>query len=227
MRKLTALLCLTLTILLGSVGVSVSADFQKGLRAYDSGDYTTALREWKPLAKQGDANAQYNLGVMYDQGRGVPENDKTAVKWYKRSAKQGYDKSQFNLGVMYEKGLGVPQHYKTAVKWYRLAAEQGFASAQGALGAMYAFGMGVQKDYVYGHMWADIAASKGNERGGKLRDHTAKQMTSVQIAKAKNLYRRCIRKKYKGCMKSSSKTSQFAKKTPSKSAAEKENERLR
>ena len=113
------------------------------------------------------------------------------------------------------------------MKWYRLAAEQGFASAQGALGAMYAFGMGVQKDYVYGHMWADIAASKGNERGGKLRDHTAKQMTSVQIAKAKNLYRRCIRKKYKGCMKSSSKTSQFAKKTPSKSAAEKENERLR
>jgi TPR repeat protein len=64
MRKLAALLCLIFTVLLCSVGVSWSADFQKGLTAYDSGDYATALREWTPLAEQGYADAQYNLGVM-------------------------------------------------------------------------------------------------------------------------------------------------------------------
>ena len=61
MRKLTATLCLTIAVLLGSVGVSASADFQKGLTAYKSGDYATALREWTPLAEQGDSAARSNL----------------------------------------------------------------------------------------------------------------------------------------------------------------------
>jgi len=68
MRKLTVTLCLTLTILLGSVGVSWSADFQKGLTAHESGDYATALRQWTPLAEQGNADAQSNLGLMYEEG---------------------------------------------------------------------------------------------------------------------------------------------------------------
>ena len=65
MRTLTAILCLTLAVLLFSAGVSWSADFQKGLAAAQSGDYATALRELTPLAEQGDADAQSNLGVMY------------------------------------------------------------------------------------------------------------------------------------------------------------------
>ena len=89
MRNLTATICLTLALLLGSAGISWSADFQKGVTAYESGDYATVLREWTPLAEQGNAVAQYNLGVMYDNGRGVPQDDKTAVKWYTLSAEQG------------------------------------------------------------------------------------------------------------------------------------------
>ncbi|MDP7228236.1 MAG: sel1 repeat family protein, partial [Alphaproteobacteria bacterium] len=69
---------LTLAVLLGSVGEGWSADFQKGLTAAQSGDYATALREWKPLAEQGYARAQYGLGYMYEKGRGVPQDDKTA-----------------------------------------------------------------------------------------------------------------------------------------------------
>ena len=72
MRKLTTTLCLTIAVLLGSVGEVWSADFQKGLTAYRSGDFATALREWKPLAEQGHARAQFYLGVMYEKGRGVP-----------------------------------------------------------------------------------------------------------------------------------------------------------
>jgi uncharacterized protein len=130
MRKLTAILCLTLAVLLGSAGTSWSADFQKGLDAYNKQDYATALREWTPLAEKGDARAQSNLGEMYYYGEGVSEDDKTAVKWYRLAAEQGYARAQNKLGAMYQKGKGVPQDDKTAVKWYRLAAEQGDFYAQ-------------------------------------------------------------------------------------------------
>jgi len=137
MKRLAATLCLTIAVLLGSAGLSQSADFQKGLDAYKSGDYATALREWTPLAEQGHADAQFNLGSMYEYGEGVPQDDKNAVKWYRLAAEQGYARAQIKLGVMYEVGRGVPQDYKTAVKWYRLAAEQGNAHAQYFRGLMY------------------------------------------------------------------------------------------
>ncbi|MEE2933563.1 MAG: tetratricopeptide repeat protein [Pseudomonadota bacterium] len=199
MRKLTATLCLTLAILLGSVGMSASADFQKGAAAYKRGDYATAVREWKPLAKQGHAKSQYNLGVMYRDGQGVPKNYKTAAKWYTLAAKQGYANAQYSLGLRYDKGQGVPQDDKTAVKWYKLAAEQGFANAQTNMGMMYGLGKGVIRDWVYAHMWGNIAASNGNEGGGKVRDIAAKNMTPADISKAQDLARECVRKKYKGC----------------------------
>ena len=104
MRNLTVILCLTLAVLLGSAGEGWSADFQKGLDAYNKRDYATALREWKPLAEQGNTDAQYNLGVMYGKGRGVPQDDKTALKWYRLAAEQGNAAAQHNLGCMYEKG---------------------------------------------------------------------------------------------------------------------------
>ena len=102
MKRLLPVLCLTIAVLLGSAGMSWSADFQKGWNAYTKKDYATALREWKPLAEQGNASAQYNLGVMYDKGKGVPENDKTALKWYRLAAKQGLADAHFNLKWMYD-----------------------------------------------------------------------------------------------------------------------------
>ena len=82
----TVTICLAVALLFGSLGASWSQDFQKGLAAYDSGDYATALREWTPLAEQGHAGAQNNLGLMYYNGEGVPQDDKTAVKWYRLAA---------------------------------------------------------------------------------------------------------------------------------------------
>jgi TPR repeat protein len=102
-----------------------AADFNAGFKAYQSGDYQTAFKEWQPLAEQGYARAQYNLGVMYDNGQGIPQDDKLAAQWYRKAAEQGYEYAQNNLGVMYRNGQGVPQDYKLAVQWYRKAAEQG------------------------------------------------------------------------------------------------------
>ncbi len=125
MKRLTATICLTIVVLLGSTGVSWSADYQKGLSALAKGDYATALREWKPLAEQGYASAQSNLGLMYDKGLGVLQDYKTAVKWYKLAAEQGYAKAQSNLGLMYRKGLGVLQDYVYAHMWGNIAASNG------------------------------------------------------------------------------------------------------
>jgi len=199
MKRLTATLCLTIAVLLGSAGVSESADFLKGLTAARSGDFATALREWTPLAEQGNAGAQRNLGLMYQNGDGVPQDYKTAVKWYRLAAEQGYASAQTKLGVMYGNGQGVLQDDKTAVKWFRLAAEQGDTVAQYNLGLMYGKGKGVIQDNVYAHLWGNIAASNGEENGGMLRDLVATEMTPSQLEKAQDLARECVRKKYKDC----------------------------
>jgi len=199
MRNLTATICLTIAVLLGSVGVSESADLQRGVAADKRGDYATALREYRGVAEQGDFFAQTLLGIMYYEGKGVPQNYGTAVRWYTLAAKQGYMRAQSNLGAMYETGRGVPKNYKTALRWQTLAAEQGLSGAQHNLGLMYFRGYGVIKDYVYAYMWWNIAASSGNRGASKNRDIVAKQMTPSQLEKAQDLARECVAKNYKGC----------------------------
>ena len=125
MRNLTATLCLTLAVLLGSAGMSVSQDFQKGVDAYDTGDYSLALDEFTPLAEQGDAAAQYNLGEMYRRGDGVPQDFATAMKWYTLAAEQGNASAQYTLGLMYYNGDGVLQDYVYAQMWWNIAASLG------------------------------------------------------------------------------------------------------
>ena len=197
MRTLIIIPVLLFSLLLGVP--SYSADFNKGLTAAQSGDFATALKEWKPLAGQGDADAQTNLGLMYQNGWGVPQDDKEAVYWYKLAAEQGDAKAQYNLGVMYDVGEGVPQDDKEAVRWYTLAAEQEHAKAQYNLGVMYALGEGVIKDYVYAHMWGNIASMNENDKGETLRGYVAEKMTSSQIEEAQRLARECVKKNYKGC----------------------------
>lgn len=94
---------LFLTTLFLAITLSSTAfadDFSDGFAAYEKGDYKTAMELWKPYAKQGEPSAQYNLGLMYDNGEGVPEDDKQAIKWYRLAAWQGYAKAQYNLGLM-------------------------------------------------------------------------------------------------------------------------------
>jgi len=79
----------------------------------------------KERAEQGDAEAQSALGIMYDLGEGVPEDDAEAVKWYRKAAEQGNGEAQHTLGIMYANGKGVPEDDVEAAKWYRKAAEQG------------------------------------------------------------------------------------------------------
>ena len=171
------------------LAVPAWADYKAGEDASNRGDYATALREWRPLAEQGDARAQYNLGVLYRKGRGVPQDDVQARRWYEKAAAQGQAKAQYNLGTLYLNGGGVPKDYQQALRWFRMAADQGEALAQTKIGIMYDDGQGVPHDLVQAHKWYNLAATNGDKPAAELRDALAKQMTPAQIAEAQQLAR--------------------------------------
>ena len=112
------------------------ADFEAGADAYHRGDYATALHEWQPLAELGNAAAQYNLGLLYANGQGVPQDYIHAWQWYEQAAAQGDASAQYNLGLLYANGQGVPQDDAQAGQWYAKAALQRHAKAQVDLGAL-------------------------------------------------------------------------------------------
>ena len=151
---------LAFLFLFSSFSVAFANDFNDGLDAYGRRDYETAYKLWLPLAEQGLAQAQLNLGMMYMRGQGVSQDYKKAVRLFRLSAEQGLVESQFNLGVMYKDEEGVPQDYKEAVKWFRLSAEQGVARAQNQLGKLYRQGLGVPQDYKEAVKWYRLAAEQ-------------------------------------------------------------------
>ncbi len=122
-------LILIISFLLGCSDLCSDADFKRGLDAFNGGDYASALKEWVPLAKQGDVVAQFNLGLMYHEGQVVPMDYKTAIKWYALAAQQGNADAQFNLGVMYYNGQGVSLDDVRAHMWFNLSALGGNESA--------------------------------------------------------------------------------------------------
>ena len=159
------------------LAVPAWADYKAGEDAYNRGDFATALREWRPLAEQGDALAQYNLGMLYRKGRGVPQDDVQARQRYEKAAAQGQAKAQYNLGTLYLNGSGVPKDYQQALRWFRMAADQGEALAQTKIAIMYDDGQGVPHDFVQAHKWYNLAATNGDKPAVELRDALAKEMT--------------------------------------------------
>ena len=194
------LFVVVLNVVLGAPAV---ADFAKGLDAAGRGDYATALEEWRPLAEQGNADAQYKLGTMYRHGEGVTQDYKMAIKWLKLAAEQGNASAQSNLGAIYDQGLGVTQDSSAAFKWFKLAAESRNGYSQFILGEMYNQGRGVTRDYIRAHMWWNIAASEELASGMELarREFVKIQMdmTPAEVSKAQQLARECIAKQYKDC----------------------------
>ena len=118
--------------------------------------------EFQAKAEKGDAEAQFNLGFCYDDGRGVAKDSKEAVKWYRKAAEQDYAPAQFNLGYCYANGQGIGKDKAEAVKWFRKAAEQNYAPAQSNLGYCYDNGRGVEKDPEEATKWYRKAAEQGH-----------------------------------------------------------------
>ena len=156
------LLVLVFSILISFNSNVWSADYNKGWEAYKSGEYATALREFKPLANNGDAASQHKLSLMYFNGLGVSQDYKTGHKWLKLSVEQDYAGAQNTLGYMYFNGLGVSKDVKNALKWFRLSAKQGNKGGQSHLGLMYSFGQGVPQNFQISIKWLRLAADQGD-----------------------------------------------------------------
>jgi len=123
-----------------------------------------ALQQLRTLGTEGEGAAQYNLGLIFENGTGVPQDYAEAVRWYRKAADQGLANAQYSLGYIYAGGQGVPQDYAEAMLWYRKAADQGVASAQYNLGYMYANGQGAPQSYVEAARWFREAADQGESR---------------------------------------------------------------
>jgi len=208
---------------------SVFADLETAMTAYTEGNYEQAFKELKPLAEQNVTSAQFMLGRLYQNGKGIPQDFEKAVYWYKRAANAVYFANdgtltlqknatgdeftilgiriaQYNLGLMYKNGEGVQQNDQEAVKWYRLAAKLGDADAQNNLGNMYAEGRGIEKNSVRAYMWYFIASMNGNADGKSnayilLMEDSEKTMEqkSNETGEARELADKCFDSNYKDC----------------------------
>jgi uncharacterized protein len=163
--------------------------FEDAVDAHAQGDYAKALRVIRPLANDGYAFAQSNLGVLYRDGRGVAQDNTEAVMWFRKAADQGDAVAEFLLGNQYANGKGVPQDYSEAMIWFGRAADQGHPIAMLYLGVMYAEGRGVPQDYVRAHMWFSLAAAQGVQRAVKTLNMAEGMMAPAQTTQAQQLAR--------------------------------------
>jgi TPR repeat protein len=178
-------------LILGWTGAgSTLADMEAGIAAYKRGDYVAAWAAWRPLASEGNAEAQYYLGHLYAEGEGVTRDMGQAVRWFRAAAEQGEPYGQFALGYVYEHGQGVEPDAGKAARWYWSAAEQGNLAAQNNLALMYDQGRGVARNYVQAYYWyARGAHGSGldpTKAAGNL-ERLVGKMTPAEIAAAVRL----------------------------------------
>ena len=150
------------------------ADFNDGLQAYRAKDYETAAKHWTPLAEDGDARAQTNLGLLYARGLGVEKNGETSLTWFRKAAEQGYATAEFNLATLFSKGISVEKNQSVAAGWFLKAAEHGHVGAQFEIARRYTEGNGIQFDQIQAYVWLTRAEKVAR---GKLLD----QVTGYKI----------------------------------------------
>ena len=136
------------------------ADTAAGMQAFRNKDYARAYREWKAGADAGQAEAQFDLGVLYAQGLGVQRDLTVAERWYRKSAGQGNAEAEFALGQMYSRGWGVPRDEADALRWIQMAnsPDSDGPSTDWSL----VEGYGVQQDQKQAAYWYELAAQKGH-----------------------------------------------------------------
>lgn len=171
-KRLPALVCLLLW--LGLSGMPAHADdFDLGLQALEMGNTAQTLELWRPLAESGHVEAQFGLGVIYNDAMGVEQDYAEANYWFLRAAEQGYPAAQYNLGNAYKNGTGMAVDPKMAVIWWRKAAEQDFGPAQFNLGSALIEGLGTPRDVDAGLALYRKAAANGHPQAQAVLEELA------------------------------------------------------
>lgn len=156
--------CLTAVLLVMTAEAVVAGSLEEAKTAYDKGDFRSAERSYSELSNQGDRIAQLQLGLMYDEGHGIPKQHQQAVRWFSVASSQGDPEAPYYLGRIYQDGRGGQKNHARARLWYRVAAQRGHHKAAVNLGVMYAFGLGGPKNYQAAGQWFLLAADHGDIR---------------------------------------------------------------
>jgi len=164
--RLLITVCLFFTICFSNADVFVS-----GLNALDRNHYASAYRSFKPLAEQGAAEAQNNLGFLFQNGFGVRRNYNTAIQWYQRAADQGLAEAEHNLGVLNYRGHGVAQSYSVARRWFNRAAKKGLNDSHYMIGLMFYKGEGTVASLERASQHFSIAAKSGDANSQYMLAH--------------------------------------------------------
>lgn len=145
--------------------LALAGPFEDGMTAYQAKNYTQAMAQFKQAAASDNTLAEYNIGVMYAKGLGVPKDDAQAAYWYKKVAYKGIKEGQFSLGMAYFfGGVNLEKDYAEAGNWLEKAAHQGHPKAQFRMGNIYGQGMGRSKDPKLAFEWFSKAAAQNEHR---------------------------------------------------------------
>ena len=147
--------------------------YQAAAAAYQSGNFAAAEKLWTTLANQGNANAQYAIGIMHLKKEIPGARDQIAFRYLIDAAKGGHVAAMFNLGVAYWEGRGTQRQPAKAANWWELAAEQQDAGAQYNLGLAYYLGEGRKQDANKAKYWLDQAIKNGHPQAKPLLDQIA------------------------------------------------------
>ena len=165
--------------------LSSAAGLKSAKRAYDQKDYANAFNEFRPMAEQGNTEAQFYVGKMYMMGQGVLKDEDEAIKWFRVSADKGNADAQFFLGSYY---LLPHRDIAEGAKWLRLSADQGQQDAQLLLGKSYLQGdKDLPRDAVQADMWLRLAAKNNLEFYQTQLLAAEGEMTPAEIAQGKEL----------------------------------------
>ncbi len=177
--------------------------FEAGLEAAQTGKYQLALRTLTPLAENGSARAQMNLGLIYLKGDGVKKDPKVAFSWYLKAAEQGIMEGQFRVGQMYQDGEGVEQNPVEALKWFLSSAKQGDTNSQVMISAALALGEVVKRDVWGALFWAYAAKIEGSEDADPivqmLERALLKKIDPSKLKQLRDLVNQCVQKNYEDC----------------------------
>ena len=163
LRTLVAALALVVFSLspLAVGGRLAAAGPDEALEAYKRGDFAAAHELWLPRAVAGESEAQFRVGVLYDNGEGVDKDLQQALNWYQKAADGGYADAQYAIGIHHERGEGLPRDLAAAERWYLKAANQEHVISQFALSVHYLNGEGPAQDYAKAFRWLSIVAEQG------------------------------------------------------------------
>ena len=180
---------------------SLANDNLRGYKALESKDYKSALYYLSYQANLGDDKAQYNLGVMYQKGLGVPINQNEAFSWFFLSANQGNILANYALGHSYLKGAGIQKNFKLALKSFKYAALREHPMSRLLLGNMYYQGQGITKSYSRAYLWWKLAEDQNIDGASQNIDMLKNKMNNDEYLKGKEMYASCMQNTLYNCTK--------------------------